>query len=205
MSEDGFKGSNKSSICKKINLLCKYGFFDKVLEQEIPSFLLQRAKDVASTNSAYSNVHYEHRQDFLYIPVYDAYMFIRAENMIKEDKKSVVRRGGQSREQHLRVYGKDAADSIYSQDTHKGYSKKVDKFYTKYSETTKILITSNGITSEREILNKMKGYSYREKKKLSDQCLPQLLKENRYSRIRVNKETRAEYASHLYFIVMIMY
>lgn len=194
MSEDGFKGSNKSSINKKINLLCRYGFFNKVLEQEIPSFILQRAKDVASKNSAYSNVHYDHRQDFLYIPVYDAHMFIRAENVVREDKESAVRRGGQSREQHLRAYGKDAADSIYTQDTHKGHSKKSDKFYKKYSKTAKILITSNGITSEREILNKMKGYSYREKKKLSDQCLPQLLRENGYSRIRVNKETRAEYS-----------
>ncbi len=194
MRVGGYCGTSKDSINKKNFMICMLGFFDKLTIQEIPDDILHRAVSVAQKNAINNNTRYSYRQDFFHIPSYTAKMFIDAEEFIVMNRKNGVRRKWQSREQVLRAYGKDAADRLYTQDTHKEHTRKSVKFYSRYEEATTELLASNGFASEIEILNQIRGYSTEEKKKLSGQCLPQLMMENGYQRIRVNKENRARYS-----------
>lgn len=194
MSEYGYTGSSKTAVGRKHNYLCFLGLFEKVPEHEIPVDILSRAIMTSKQKSAEYKTEYEYRQDFLYVPQYTAQLFLDVQAVITQNESLGVRRAGLSREQIIRTYGKEIADSIYTQDINKESSKRAEKFYNKYSDITKILIEKQGFACEAEILRQMNGYSKEEKKKLSSQCLPQLLIEYQYRRIRVNKDTRAEYA-----------
>lgn len=193
MKESGYSGLSKDAINKKNLMLCMLGFFDKLTVQEIPADILRRAISVAQKNATDNGIRYNYRQDFFHIPAYTSKMFIVADEFITTNRKNGVRRSWQSREQILRAYGKDAADGLYTQDTHKEHTLVSIKFYRKYNEAARNLMASYGITSETEILKQIRGYSAEEKKQLSGQCLPQLIMENRYERIRVNKESRVKY------------
>jgi hypothetical protein len=186
-------GTSTETISRKLILLNMFGFFDKVAERDIPSEILQRAVAVAQKNAADNNRKFDYRQDFLFIPSYTAKMFMDAEEFIITNRQNAVRRSSLAREQILRTYGKDAADSLYTQDTYREHSAVSVKFYNRFQEVARMMMTTRGFVSEAEILKKIKGYSSEEKKRLSGQCLPQLMMENGYERIRVNKESRATY------------
>ena len=193
MKAGQFIGSSTEAISRKLILLSMLGFFDKVEEQDIPTEVLKRAIAVAQKNAADNNMRFGYRQDFMFIPTYKAKMFMDAEEFIIMNKRNGVRRSSLSREQILRTYGKKAADSLYTQDTHRDNSLASARFYSKYKDVAKMLMDSNGVTSEIEILKRIKGYSSQEKKKLSGQCLPQSMMENMYERLRVNKDSRVSY------------
>lgn len=193
LKEHGLKGTSIERIENKLIQLCILGFFDKIPENEIPSDVLVKAKEVAKKNCENSGIHNKYRQDFLVINCYSSDLFQEAESYVLSRKVIGLRKASLSREQILRAYGQDAADSLYTQDCQRDHSKQSIKFYEKFKTIGMEILAFTGQVSEKEILKCLRGYTAQEKKKLSGQCLSQFIFESGCIRISVNKDTRAAY------------
>jgi hypothetical protein len=187
LKDEGLQTFSYNTISKKLNYLCRLGLLSKLDRSSIQDKVLQRAiKDKQEKQIRY-------HLDFLIVPQYTDQLLYEAEAVIANDKERYVRKTYQSRAQDINAYGIEAADTIYVQDANRELSALIAKFYTKYHSHAITLLQRDGYTTEKLLLNQMRGYTSYEKQNLSGQCMPRLLKDLNLVAARLNKMYREKH------------
>lgn len=195
MFESGIKGvSDPATLNKRVLLFVHLGLIERVDENLIPEKIRDRLWQLSKvTKENGKKIDCQYHISLYSIPKFSEEVIEAAEQKAKEFIESNMRKTGYSRNMVISALGKVQADKIYVQSTETKFSTSLKAFYFNYKAHAQSLILVQGYFSEKQLLNRMKGYSTYKKSVRSKELLPLLIKELGLRVITVNVRTRGEY------------
>ncbi|BDG36479.1 hypothetical protein [Saccharococcus caldoxylosilyticus] len=180
-------GKDKRRVSQRISLFAYLGLIRKLPENEIPPFLLKKAKSEAAKKKQ------QHLINFYSIPAYNEITLQFVKRKVREYKERGFTMRGWSRELVLRTLGEDEADRVFPQISGKQIK---DGQVTKDIERlTLVLIEQKGWTTEAEILAEMieqyKGKKSHYEKRIK-QIIPELIDKYGLCKSRLNKKLKQQ-------------
>ena len=175
----------KKYVSKGLRQLARYGLIEIIGEREMDHCLLARLKQKQDDA-------YRFRINVYHVPEFHEELFLCAEEQILKDKKNSVRQHYFCRDEAM-MEDEETALRSYSQFQNADVREEAQRFYKRYQSATAHVIAKKGYTCEEEILSHIKGFSQKDKKRLSGICLPKLLKELRLQRKAFSKAIEEKY------------
>ncbi|MGC7873708.1 CHC2 zinc finger domain-containing protein [Desulfosporosinus sp. SYSU MS00001] len=185
----GYKDTRR--LRERISHFAYLGLVNKLRDDQIPGFLLDEAAVYAKANN------HQFRRAFYSIPSYCEKNLTFSESKATRWMKSNYTMEGFSRELILRNEGKEEADRVYPQMSHKQITPFNEKVAREIEEIIcRIVFKEKGWTTQSEVLEQL-NLRFRGAKKYKDvqlkRCLNEILDKYGLKRIRLNKELKSHF------------
>jgi hypothetical protein len=180
-------GKDAKRLNEKISLFTYLGLMRKVPEDEIPEFLLTKAKSEAAKKKQKNLI------NFYSIPPYGEETFIFTKKKIKEYKEMGFTARGWGRELLLRTLGEEETNRVFPQMEGKKIPEKNQRITSQIEETAMRLIDHKGYVTESDILRMLviEGSQSAYEKQIK-RTLPDMLSKYGLQRSRLNKELKIQ-------------
>ena len=157
------------TLAKRLKLLAQLGLIRVVSDEECPPVLLGKLKKWQFNNRM------RYRPTVYVFPLLTSVVLQNASVVSARMVDKHMRTKYYNRGMVEMAEGKESAKAIYVQDECCRNEKELERFYAQYCSLAQKIIAEKSWFTEKELVEKLRGYSFKKKEFYSGMCLPKLL------------------------------
>ena len=170
------------TLVKRLHLLAQLGLIRVLSDEECPPKLLKNLRKWQIRNDM------RYRPTVYAFPLLDPVVLQNATVVSHRMIDKSMRTQYYSQQMVSMAEGDETARKIYVQGSLHKNNKDLERFYAQYSLSAKALIACKNWFTEKELIEKLRGYTMKKKTFYSGTCLPKLLTELGLCRVTCTKQ-----------------